>query len=279
MQLQVIIIGGGPAGVSCAIWLKKLGVRAVLLEAAPRLGGLQTWSPYENLWIPGVQGKTGQQVAQHLSDHAAAVGAEVRTTCPALGVWGDYTVGIPAGSLTAPYLVIATGTKPRAGGFTASARVAIGPGTPMESLAVKGNRIAILGGGDNAFDQARFVAERGGVPVIFSRTQPRAQKLLQEMIRDVKVVTGDYVADQKALTVNGEAFDAFGVLFGFEAVLPPGLAPELDNGYVAVNRLGETNLPKVYACGEITDFWHPCVTTASAHGVQVAKQISKKLAG
>ncbi|ESQ75722.1 NAD(P)/FAD-dependent oxidoreductase [Asticcacaulis sp. AC402] len=278
MSLQVIIIGGGPAGVSCAIWLKKLGVRALLLEAAPRLGGLQTWSPYENLWIPGVQGKTGQQVAQSLCDHATAIGAEVRTTCPALTVSGDYTVDIPAGSLCAPYLVIATGTRPRAGGFTPTARVAIGPGTPMESLAVKGKRIAILGGGDNGFDQARFVAERGGMPVIFSRSAPRAQKLLQEMIPDVKVVTGDYTADQNAMTINGEAFDAFGVLYGFEAVLPPGLAPELENGYVAVNRLGETSLPKVYACGEVTDFWHPCVTTAAAHGVQVAKQISKKLA-
>jgi thioredoxin reductase len=46
---------------------------------------------------------------------------------------------------------------------------------------------------------------------------------------------------------------------------------------VRVDRFGETSQPGVYACGEVTDFWHPCVTTAAAHGVQVAKQISMQL--
>ncbi|MGN6208570.1 NAD(P)/FAD-dependent oxidoreductase [Asticcacaulis sp.] len=274
--MDAIIIGGGPAGISCAIWLKKLGVECVVLEASAQLGGLQTRSPYENLWIPGVQGKTGQQVAASLADHAKAVSVDVRLNCPAVSV-EEQQVTTPIGTFSAPYLVIATGSQPRTGGFTASDRVVIGPGTGMEALNVKGKRVAILGGGDNAFDQARFVRDRGGKVTIFSRRPPRAQKLLQDMIPDVPVVVGPYKADQSAMTLNGEAFDAFGIMFGFEAVVPQGLRPDLENGYIRVDRFGQTSLPGVYACGEVTDYWHPCVTTSAAHGIQVAKQISIKL--
>ncbi len=269
-----MVIGGGPAGIAAAIWLKKLGVDVALLERSGALGGLQRRSPYENLWIPGVQGRTGHSVARALADHAAAVGVDVRLNHDA-PVMHD---GVYAcGDLTAPFVVIATGTTPRAGKFRASATVAIGPGEPMEALDVAGKRVAILGGGDNAFDQARFVRDRGGAVTIFSRGEPRAQAMLREMIPDVAVVTGPYDVRQSAMTVNGQAFDAFGVMYGFEAVVPEGLKPRRQGGYVRVNRLGETSLPGVYACGEVTDYWHPCVTTAAAHGIQVAKQIAMKL--
>lgn len=274
MQIQVIIIGGGPAGVSCAIWLKKLGVNAVLFEASDRLGGLQTLSPYENLWVPGLQGKTGQDMAADLARHAEDLKVDVRLNTPVSQVLPGYS----AGGVTAPFVVIATGTRPRAGGFIPSPTVAIGPGTPMEAMAVSGKRVAILGGGDNAFDQARFVRDRGGQVTIFTRTTPRAQKIVQATIPDVPVVTGPYLANQDMMTVNGEAFDVFGVMFGFEAVVPPGLSPDMENGYIAVDRFGRTSLPDVYACGEVTDYWHACVATAVAHGIQVAWQIAGRFA-
>ena len=273
---QVIIIGGGPAGISCAIWLKKLGVTCVVLEASAQLGGLQTRSPYENLWIPGVQGKTGQQVAASLADHAEALEVDFRLNCPVLSVSADgREVTTEEGIFSAPYLVIATGSQPRTGGFQASDRVVIGPGDQMEALDVKDKRVAIFGGGDNAFDQARFVRDRGGAVTIFTRGFPRAQKLLQDMVRDVPVIIGhlDYFTD--TLVANGQAYDYWGIMFGFEAVVPEGLSLDLDNGYVRVDRFGETSLRNVYACGEVTDYWHPCVTTSAAHGIQAAKQISK----
>ncbi len=277
---DVIIIGGGPAGLSCAIWLKKLSVEALLLEASGQLGGLQTRSPYENLWIPGVQGKTGQEVAASLAQHAVDVGANLRVGCPATAVAlspEGFAVTTPEDQLTARFLVVATGSTPRTGGFAPSQNVAIGPGVPMEALDVGGRRIAILGGGDNAFDQAVFVRDRGGKVTVFSRLAPRAQRLLQDRAAGVRVVIGPYHATQADMTVNNEAFDAFGVQYGFEAVVPPGLNLRRAKGYVQVNRQGETSLPGVYACGEVTDFWHPCVTTSAAHGVQVAKQVSLRL--
>ncbi len=278
MQTDVIIIGGGPAGTSCAIWLKKLGVGCVLLEGSAQLGGLQTRSPYENLWIPGVQGKTGQEVAACLARHAFDLGVDVRLNTPVAWISEDgLAVQTERGLLFAPYLVVATGTRPRSGGFTASATVAIGPGMPMEALEVKGKRIAIFGGGDNAFDQARFARDRGGEVTIFTRSVPRAQILLQEMIKDVRVMVGPYHASQSDMTVGNEPFDVYGVMLGFEASVPEGLSLRQEAGHIVVCRNGETSLSGVYACGEVTNYWHPCVTTSCAHGIQVAKHISLRL--
>ncbi len=274
---QVIVVGGGPAGLSCAIWLKKLGVEALLLEASGILGGLQTRSPYENLWIPGVQGKTGQQVAASLAQHAGDVGAPCRTNSPALSIEPGFKIATPDEVLSARFVVVATGSTPRTSGFKPSANIAIGPGEPMEALDVKGRRVAILGGGDNAFDQAKFVRNRGGQVTLFSRKEPRAQTMLQDLVPDIRVVVGSYRASQSRMTINGETFDCFGVQYGFEAVVPPGLKLRRSNGYVQVDRYGEASVKGVFACGEVTDFWHPCVTTSAAHGVQVAKQISKRL--
>ena len=278
MNLETIIIGGGPAGISAAIWLQKLGVKCLLLEASDQLGGLQTRSPYENLWIPGVEGKTGQQVAASLAHHARSVGVDTRLNCRTLSVSPDgREVTTAQGLFNAPHLVIATGSTPRTGGFKAAHNVAIGPGLAMESLNVTGCRVAILGGGDNAFDQARFVRDRGGEVTVFTRSPPRAQALLQDQAGEVTVIAGPYRAEQKSMTVNSDAFDAFGVMYGFKAVVPEGLELRQRDGYIEVDRFGETSLPGVFACGEVTDYWHPCVTTACAHGIQVAKQISLRL--
>lgn len=79
MTEDVSVIGGGPAGAACALWVHQLGMHALLLEARPVVGGLQLRSPYENRWIPGLQGKTGQEVAASLQAHleAAAVPHEL----------------------------------------------------------------------------------------------------------------------------------------------------------------------------------------------------------
>ena len=50
---DVLIIGGGPAGCSCALWLKHLGFNPLIVEIKGRLGGLQNDSPYSNGWILG----------------------------------------------------------------------------------------------------------------------------------------------------------------------------------------------------------------------------------
>jgi len=80
------------------------------------------------------------------------------------------------------------------------------------------------------------------------------------------------------MTVHGEPFQIFGVQFGFEACVPTGLVLPRRGGYIEVDRDGKVpGVHGMYAAGEVTTFWHPCVTTSYAHGVQVAKAINQQV--
>jgi thioredoxin reductase len=281
-KAQVAIVGGGPAGVACIIWLYQLGVDAILIESAEQLGGLQKLSPYLNSWAPGFRNMTGQDIARSLHEHAQATGCRIlfNSQVQRVGFSSGFFDLTLSGDrrAAAPYLVLATGSKPRSGGFVAARNVAIGPGAPMENLDVLGKNVAILGGGDNAFDQAFFVLQRGARSVtIFCRRRPKAQKRIQSRIAPDRVCVGPFKADQQRMTVNDQPFDVFGVQFGYEAIIPQGLDLSLQDGFIDVDRHGETSFRNVFACGDVTNFWQPCIMTALAHGVQVAKTIAMRI--
>src|SRR5262249_50287554 len=63
---DAIIVGGGPAGASCALWLKMFGYQPYLLEKSAKLGGLQNQSPYINDWIATTHDHTGEEVAHSI---------------------------------------------------------------------------------------------------------------------------------------------------------------------------------------------------------------------
>lgn len=283
MVEDVIVVGGGPAGAACALWAHQLGLRVLLLEGGSAVGGLQLRSPYRNRWIPGLQGKTGQAVAASLQAHLEDAGVPHRLGFAAASIRrrggpAPWEVSNERTTHLARHVVIATGTRPRHGGFVESDRVGIGPGLSMERLDVVGKRVAILGGGDNAFDQAGFVMQRGARRVdIYCRRAPRAQPILMRQLDPRCLHVGPFNADPLDMTVNGVSYDAFGIQFGFEASIPGGLRLPLNDGYVHVDRHGAVpHHPGLFAAGDITNYWHPCVTTSYAHGVQVAKSIQNQ---
>jgi thioredoxin reductase len=182
-------------------------------------------------------------------------------------------------SITSGQVVLATGVRFKSGGFKSAINVAIGPGKPTEAIDVYDRRVAILGGGDNAFEHYHFTLARGATLCrVFGRTI-RAQRKLRESVPPSNVIQGDFFADQNRMTVNGEAFDAFLVQFGYEPVLPACIPNvQLDpNGFVLADRWGVTTVDGFYAVGEVTQTFHPCVTTSSAHGIQAAKVIQRRL--
>jgi len=59
----VPIIGGGPAGMSCALWLHNYGLYPIIIEKESALGGMARMSPYPNEWLLGQRGKTARENA------------------------------------------------------------------------------------------------------------------------------------------------------------------------------------------------------------------------
>src|SRR5262249_12286619 len=72
----VPIIGGGPAGMSCALWLHNYGLNPVIIEKEGALGGMARLSPYPNAWLLGQRGKSGRENAAEFADHMRELAVE-----------------------------------------------------------------------------------------------------------------------------------------------------------------------------------------------------------
>jgi len=280
-----VVIGAGPSGASCGLWLHQLGCNVLVLEKSDQIGGLQKRNPYVNVWVPSIRGMHGYEIAENLHHQILEAGVPVQFNTEVNLITktdGGFVVDGPRGGpITAQYIVLASGTRFRTGGFTANENFSIGPGKTFEALGVTGKKVAILGGGDNAYDAFAFAVKRGAAEVRLFATKVRAQSLLRSHVPEECVSVGKFVVDQQAMTVNGEHFDKISVQFGFEAVVPKGLeAIELtERGHVKADLWGVTSMDKVLGVGELANTFHPCTTTSFAHGIQAAKYIHKRIEG
>lgn len=287
-----IVIGAGPAGASCAVWLKHLGFDPLLLEASDRIGGLAARNPYPDVWTVTSPNLTGEQVADQIAGQVRAAGLAFWANAPVLGVEGhepafrvlvQRDIGQQA-VVTGRTVVIASGVKPRGlPGFAGEMfdGVLVGPGQAVMSQNYDGLSVAILGGGDNAFENYEFVRQRGArLARVFARTL-RAQRQFLARAAAQDVVVGPFQVDPRRREVNGQHFDLLMVFYGWEpqADFLSGIAVVRDDrGFLATDPvMAQTSVPGVYAIGEVAQRMHPCVPTAMADGVVAAKAIERLL--
>lgn len=280
---DAIIIGGGPAGAQCALWLKMLGYNPLILEKADRLGGLQNQSPYQNDWIVCLPKKTGMEVASLIQENISHHDIDFIINIKDLAIKkaGDEFVisfnnkNIPE-TLAGRKLVIATGVQHKDGGFKSSEKILIGSGNIIDSYNFKNKKVAILGGGDTAVENYQFIKNNGANAVkVFARTL-RARPALYNAVPKENIIIGNFVANENHMEINSEKFDIFCVMFGWEPVNPLKDYITLDmneNGFIQTDNFYRTSDPDIFAIGECTQKVHPCVVTAMADGVIAAKAI------
>jgi thioredoxin reductase (NADPH) len=288
-MLDALIIGAGPAGASCALWLARLGFNPLLADARPTAGGLLNDSPYRNDWIVTQPGVTGPDLAEGIGLALAATGVPMMLGCFARSAirHGDgFEVGLelPDGNqklIEARRLVIATGVRPRSGGFERSDKVLIGPGAHIASQDFSGRRVAILGGGDNAFENYEFVKRAGAASAhIYARTV-RAAHLFTARVAPGDVSIGPYVVDPVSVQVDDENYDLLLVMYGWEPV--PLFAAQFGlqrdpRGFIAVDfATCETSQRGIFAIGEVAARSHPSVVTGMADGITAAKAIQRAI--
>ncbi len=183
-------------------------------------------------------------------------------------------------TLNGRFLVLATGVTPRTGGFTQRLGMILGPGPGVANTDFLGAKVAILGGGDSAFENYMMAKKRGAKSVsVFARTIRARMEMLQQANPE-DVIIGGYRVDEAARMVNGVAYDQIIVLYGYEANkaallgLDLGMRPD---GFVHTDASCQTTIESVFAIGEIARRAHPCCATAMADGVVVAKEIQRRL--
>ena len=290
--VDALVIGAGPAGASCATWLARLGFSVEVFDADSAVGGLCRHNPFRDDWNVSLPGMTGPQVADNFAASLSQAGVPVHLSCPidhVQPVEGGFQVLGPALEVPvyARHVVIATGVRARglkdASGkaYAPLLNVLVGPGQAVVDTVFTGRSVAVLGGGDNAFENALYAYDHGAADVhIFARTV-RAQAQFRNKFPTEHVHVGPYVVHPEQCLVNDLPFDLIMVFYGWEpcATFADALGlTRTEQGFIATDsRTAQTSFPGVYAVGEVAQRQHPCVVTAMADGVAAAKAIQGKL--
>jgi thioredoxin reductase (NADPH) len=313
----VPIIGGGPAGMSCALWLHNYGLNPVIIEKEGALGGMARLSPYPNAWLLGQRGKSGRENAAEFADHMRELAVETWLRARPHRLRREHderfrleVSGTPAArSLSSPAIVIATGTRfagedwldrvENARRVVAAGRLHLGAAAVGEPGVDLGSHVAVIGGGDNAFDVSRMLAEKGvRVTVVMRAKSPRAQPLLVERLRPHQAAgMARVIAERTVAALDDSAsgvrvrLQGGGEIEADHVVLLLGYRPNTNEpwlaelalatdalGYLAVDGNMETSCRGVFAVGDVANPAHPCIATAIGSGTVAARAIEKRLA-
>ena len=298
---DIAILGAGPAGCSAASWLSQFGFKVKLIDRASEpCHALQSLN-FPQDWVLGAPGQTLAAIGQQYAVQTRAlpnVGLHLNTDVTRLE-WqaNQWTLHLPTATLQARALLIATGLRPlRPNAFFADghSRVLDALALTAQRDSLKPGRILLLGGGDNAVENALFLQQRGHDVTIWSRSDWRAQAGFVERLHANAAITQrpntalptalrtDANAD--GVVVGSERFDHVAVLLGYE---PEPSAWALVSQ--AWQRAGLSVPAKPYrddprfaalgllVAGDASGRQHPCVQTALADGVVAAKQAQQLL--
>lgn len=278
---DVLVVGAGPAGISCALALQQLGYTVVVIEGSAHCGGR-----LREFRQPGCGdgGATALQAAQALNIAAMGQALDVRHSNPAVeALAGRTSFGLVLQDgtvLGGRCLVLACGIAPRSGGLARRQGRIFGPDPLPPDLTLEDCSVAILGGGDSAF-QSYLALKQAGAPriTIFARSL-RARAQLVTAVPETDVLLGEYDVNPIHNEVNGRPYNLVHVCYGYEVPrrslmgLMVGLSPE---GLVLTDNHYETAVPGVFAIGDMAGKMRPSSAAAFAEGLIVAREIQRRL--
>ena len=219
------IIGGGPAGMSCALWLKQLGFAPRIIERNGSLGGQLSNVSRINRWVLGLPGRTGPELSKLYGDHISEENITIiyNTQLAAVEATAEgYRLILQDAdrhqtSMLVQALVIATGMRVLGGevfsgipGFCslqASGLVGCFPTDHLDAMEnLRGKTVAVIGGGDNAHFTVKDVASVAEKAYLLIRSRPKAQKIIRQEVnalieqgRVVEYLETEAVAFRQAL--------------------------------------------------------------------------------
>ena len=302
---NVIIIGSGPAGYTAATYAARANLAPLVFEGSVTAGGaLMNTTDVEN--FPGFpEGVMGPELMDHLRRQAERFGAELVTDdVTSVELVGDVKV-VTDGSGTvhrAHTVILAMGSGYRELGLADEKRLS-GHGVSWcatcDGFFFRGQHIVVVGGGDTALEEATFLTRFAEtVTVVHRRDSLRASKVMQDRAfanekisfawnSEVVAIHGEDKVSGLRLrdTVTGDEreIEATGLFVAIghdpRSELLPGQVDLDDEGYVLVEgRTQQTNLPGVFACGDLVDHVYRQAVTAAGTGCAAALDAERYLA-
>ncbi|TRZ73813.1 MAG: thioredoxin-disulfide reductase [Streptomycetaceae bacterium] len=302
---DVVIVGSGPAGYTAAIYASRAQMNPIIYEGSVTAGGaLMNTTEVEN--FPGfVDGVMGPDLMENMRKQAKRFGAQLITDdIVEMNLAGDVkTLTDGSGNIVkAKTVILATGSAYREIGLENEKRLS-GHGVSWcatcDGFFFRDQTIAVVGGGDSAVEEATFLTRFASkVVLIHRRDTLRASKIMIdratsnpkiEFLWNTEVV--DVLGETKVSglklrnTLDGiETERAFTGLFVAIGHIPRSelIANQItlnSEGYVEVEgRSTRTNIPGVFACGDLVDHTYRQAITAAGSGCQAALDAEKYLA-
>jgi thioredoxin reductase (NADPH) len=301
---NVIIIGSGPAGLTAAVYAARANLSPLVLEGLQPGGQLTITTDVEN--FPGFpEGIMGPDLMEKMREQAKRFGAkcEFDTVTEVDFQKRPFTVKTDTDSFTADTVIIATGASSQWLGLPSEAAL-MGHGVSScatcDGFFFRGKEIVVVGGGDSAMEEANFLTRFASkVTVIHRRHELRASKIMQdrafanpkiEFLWDTGVeevlgskdtgVTGLRVKNLKTNEESTFKTEGLFVAIGHKpnTDLFKGQIELHPNGYVKVTPgTVNTNIPGVFACGDVQDHHYRQAITAAGTGCMAAMDAEKYL--
>lgn len=302
---DVIVLGGGPAGLAAGIYAGRARLSTLIIEKGQDGGQIAITDEIENYPGQTIEGESGASLAARMAEQAAKFGAErasdvikevslegkIKTLMGSKGVYEGKTV------------IIATGAFPRPIGCDNEGKF-IGKGISFcatcDAAFFEDFEVYVVGGGDSAVEEALYLTKFARkVTIIHRRDELRATKSIQEkaFANDkihfmwdtvVESVDGDGLLSSMVVrnkktgertTITADEEDGMFGLFGFIGYLPKSELFEgqidLDGGYIVTDADMKTNVDGVFAAGDIRVKSLRQVVTAAADGAIAAVQAGK----
>ncbi|OPY21065.1 MAG: Sulfide dehydrogenase subunit alpha precursor [Methanomethylovorans sp. PtaU1.Bin093] len=288
---DLIIIGGGPAGLTAGIYAVRYGMDTVVLEKNVLPGQIAATDMVEN--YTGFTAISGPELMQRFKEHAETVGVKIESAevSSIISEDGKKVVVTDSGTLESKTVIIATGANPKKLGIPGEKEF-MGKGVSYcatcDAPFYKGKTVIVVGGGESALTDALILSNVvKKVYIIHRRDKLRASRILQERVsrkpnieivwdtvpEEIQGKTGVEnvilrnlkTRDVYTLQVDG-VFVYIGIRPGTEFID----VKKNSSGFILTNEKLETSIPGIYAAGDCRDtsIWQ--VVTAVADGAVAA---------
>lgn len=304
-KITCLIIGSGPAGYTAAIYASRAGLKPIMYQGGQPGGQLTTTSEVDN--FPGYpQGIDGPQMMVDLENQAKRFGTDVRFGMATKvdfsqqpkKVWIDDTHEIEADAV-----IIATGASAKWLGLEGETKfngLGVSACAVCDGFFYRGQTVAVVGAGDTAAEEASYLANLcEKVHMIVRRNEMRASLIMQERVKKNPKIeihwnseTEEILGDANGVTgiriknnVSGEskelALTGFFVAIGHQpntGIFQDQLTMDAQ-GYIETEKgSSRTNIPGVFACGDVQDSIYRQAVTAAGSGCMAALDAERWLA-
>jgi len=288
---EVIIVGGGPAGLAAGLYCKRAALNTVLIEKGLLGGQIAISKDVEN--YPGLEGITGFDLAEKLVHHVQTFGLNIiRQEVAAVNAGSDrHSVRLANGELLqATALILALGGTARKLGIPGEKEY-LGSGVSYcgtcDGFFFRGKTVLVVGGGDTAVEEALYLSRLAKKVLLVHRSNTlRANKLLQSRLMAepaIRVIWNTIITEIRG---NGKVVESVlieNIETGEQGELPTdgvfifiGYSPnnQLIPPTVRINELGfvltgdrcETSVPGIFAVGDMRQKFANQIVVAAADG-------------